>query len=177
MPLWAKSWIVILGNQEECDWSKSERFAPVLRFNSLRFLVSLAVQHRHGLKQGDCKNAFCHGDLPPDEVTIVRPPSGDPDSPKDKYWLLAKMLHGLCRSPCHWYQKIDAILHSIGLVPSPHDPCFYTSFIKDPQYLSNTCNSTSPLSLGLYVNNFAYFSKDPKVEQLFKHLLHQWING
>ena len=45
----------------------------------LRFLVSLALQHHHGLKQGDCKNAFCQGILPPDKVTIVRPPSGDPD--------------------------------------------------------------------------------------------------
>jgi hypothetical protein len=82
MPLWAKSWIVVLFNQEEHDWSKSDRFAPVLCFDSLRILVSLAVQHSRVLKQGDCKNAFCHGDLPPDEVTIVRPPSGDPDSLK-----------------------------------------------------------------------------------------------
>ncbi len=85
MPLQAKSWIVFLGKPEEQDWSKSECFAPVLWFNSLRFLVSLAVQHRSGLKQGDCKNGFCHGDLPPDEVTIVRPPSADLDSLKDEY--------------------------------------------------------------------------------------------
>ncbi len=47
--------------------------------------------------------------------------------------------------------------------------------VKDSQNPSNVCNSTSPLSLGLYVYNFVYFSKDPKVEQLFKHLLHQQI--
>jgi hypothetical protein len=130
MPLRAKSQIGILGNQQERNWSMSECFMPVLWFNSLRFLVSLAVQHRLGLKQGDCKNAFSHGDLPPDEVTIVHPPSGDPDSPKDEYWLLAKTLYGLCRSPHHWYQKIDAILCSIGLIPSPHDPCFYTASLR-----------------------------------------------
>jgi hypothetical protein len=28
-----------------------------------------------------------------------------------------------------------------------------------------------PLSLGLYVNNFVYFSEDPAVETLFCHLL------
>ena len=53
MPLWAKSWIVTLGNQEECDWSKSDHFAPILCFDSLRFLVSLTVQHQRSLKQGD----------------------------------------------------------------------------------------------------------------------------
>jgi hypothetical protein len=58
LPLRAKSQIVVLGNCETRDWSKSDQFAPVLRFDSLRFLVSLAVQHHRGLKQGACKNAF-----------------------------------------------------------------------------------------------------------------------
>jgi hypothetical protein len=92
MPLQAKSWIVVLGNRECHDWSKSNWFAPVLCFISLRFLVSLAVQHCRGLKQGDCKNAFCQGIFLPEEVTIVHPPSGDPDAPKDEYWLLQKTL-------------------------------------------------------------------------------------
>jgi hypothetical protein len=85
MPLRAKSRIIVLGNRECRDWSKSDRFAPVLCFDSLHFLVSLAVQHCRGLKQGDCKNAFCQGIFPPEEVTIVCPPSGDPDAPKDEY--------------------------------------------------------------------------------------------
>ena len=85
LPLRAKSRIVVLGNCESHDWSKSDWFAPILRFNSLRFLVSLAVQHRRGLKQRDCENAFCQGILPPEEVTIVRPLSGDPDAVKDEY--------------------------------------------------------------------------------------------
>ena len=89
------SWIVVLGNCETCDWSKSDWFAPVLRFDDVRFLVSLAVQHHCGLKQGDCKNAFCQGILPPEEVMIVHPPSGDPEAVKDEYWLLQKTLYGL----------------------------------------------------------------------------------
>jgi hypothetical protein len=101
MPLCAKSWIVVLGNCECRDWSKSNQFSPVLCYDSLHFLVSLVVQHCHGLKQGDCKNAFCQGILPPEEVTIVCPPSSDPDAPKDEYWLLQKTLNGLQRSPCH----------------------------------------------------------------------------
>jgi hypothetical protein len=71
MPLWAKSCIVVLGNCESCNWSKSDCFAPVLWFDSLHFLVSLSTQHCQGLKLGDCKNAFCQGILPPEETTIV----------------------------------------------------------------------------------------------------------
>ncbi len=85
------------------------------------------------------------------------------------------MLYGLRCSPQHWYQTIDAILRSVGLIPSTHDPSFYTSFIRDPRNLSDPRNSSSPLSLGLYVDNFVYFSKDPKVKKLFECLLHQWI--
>ncbi len=80
LPLWAKSWIVALGNLEERFWSKSNRFAPVLRQDSLRFLTSLAVEKRRALQQGDCKNTFCHGILPPEETTIVCPPAGDPNA-------------------------------------------------------------------------------------------------
>jgi hypothetical protein len=170
LPLRAKSWIVVLGNRESRDWSKSDRFAPVLCFDSLHFLVSLAVQHRHGLNQGDCKNVFCQSILSPEEVTIVCPPSGGPDAAKDEYWLLQKTLYGLQHSPWHWYEKLDSISHSINLVPNSHDPCFYTSFVRDPQNHSATQSSVS-LSIGLYVDNFVYFSKDPEVETLLERLL------
>ena len=80
LPLRAKSRIVALGNLEERFWSKSDRFAPVLRQDSLRFLASLSVQKRRALQQGDCKNAFCHTALPENEVTIIRPPAHCPIS-------------------------------------------------------------------------------------------------
>jgi hypothetical protein len=95
LPLQAKSWIVALGNHENCVWLKSDKFAPVLRGDSLWFLVSLAVQHHRPLLQDNCKNAFCQGILPPDEVTIVRPPLGDPDADPQEYWLLLHTLYGL----------------------------------------------------------------------------------
>jgi hypothetical protein len=148
LPLRAKSRIVALGNREECLWSKTDRFAPVLCQDSLRFLTSLTVEKRRALRQGDCKNAFCHGILPPEETTIVRPPSGDPDADADpqEYWLLLKTLYGLRQSPRHWYDKINAILISIGLKPSLEDPCLYSGFIQDPSDPSLE-KSTSPLTL------------------------------
>ena len=170
LPLQAKSRIVALGNLEERFWSKGDRFAPVLRQDSLRFLTSLAVEKRRALRQGDCKNAFCHGILPPEETTIVRPPAGDPDAEPHEYWLLLKTLYGLRRSPCHWYDKINAIFISIGLTPSLEDPCLYSGFIQDPSDPSSK-QSSSPLTLGLYVDDFVYFSEDPAVEALFCRLL------
>jgi hypothetical protein len=57
-PLREKSRTVVLGNHEARVWSKSDFFASVLCQDSLRFLVSLAVEKHRPLCQGDCKNAF-----------------------------------------------------------------------------------------------------------------------
>jgi hypothetical protein len=103
-------------------------------------------------------------------ITIVRPPSGNPDATPDEYWLLKRMFYGLWRSPWHWYDKINAILRSIGLTPSLKDPCLYTGFVHDPlDHLSVI--TLAPLSLGLNVDDFVYFSKDPAVKTLFCCLL------
>ena len=169
-PLRAKSRIVVLRNHEDRVWKKSDKFAPVLRQDSLCFLTGIAVASRRPLCQGDCKNAFCQGILPPDEITIVRPPSGDPEASPDEYWLLKRTLYSLRRSPRHWFDEINAILRSIGLTPSLEDPCLYTGFIRDPANPSAGTLS-APLSIGLYVDDFVYFSKDPTVEALFFCLL------
>ena len=132
----------------------------------------MAVQQRLTLKQGDCKNAFCQGILPPDEITIIEPPIGDPDAKKDEYWLLKHTLYGLRRSPKHWYDKIRKILTSLGLKQNPCDPCLFCGNIIDPTDPSDS-PSSSPLTLGLYVDDFVYFSADPAVEAKFVRLLQQ----
>ncbi len=74
----------------------------------------MTVAKHHPLCQGNCKNAFCQGVLPDNEITIVRPPSGDPEAEPNEYWLLLCTLYGLCWSPCHWYEKEIKIPISIG---------------------------------------------------------------
>ncbi len=76
MPLWAKSRIVVLDNCECREWSKSNQDAPVLWFDSLRYLVSLAVQHHHGLKQGNCKKCLLPGHSSPGGSHDHPPPFG-----------------------------------------------------------------------------------------------------
>ena len=130
----------------------------------------MAVENRRLLKQGDCKNAFCNGDLPKDEITIVRPPSGDPSASKHEFWLLEKTLYGLRRSPRHWYDKIDKTLRSMGLKSNPHDPCVYSGFVCDPDDPAEP-DSTVPLTLGLYVDDFVYFSCSNEVKAHFQRIL------
>ena len=63
----------------------------------MRLFLSFAVEQQRVLKQVDFKNAFCQGILPPDKITIVKPPIGDPELARDKYWLLKQTRYGLCR--------------------------------------------------------------------------------
>jgi hypothetical protein len=166
----AKSCIVVLGNHEDRVWATSEKYAPVLRLDSMQLMVSMATESHCVLKQGDCKNAFCQGILPDNKIRIVKPPIGDPDAKKDEYRLLKHTLYGLRRSPRHWYTKINAALNAISLHANLSDPCLYTGHIIDPSN-PDTPPTLSPLTLELYVDNFIYFSDDPNVECLFEQLL------
>ena len=84
-PLRANSCIVVLGDFEYRLYQKSQRYAPVLKYSSLRLLTDKVVGYKRILQQGDCKNAFCKAALPYNEVNIIRPPIGDLDFQEDEY--------------------------------------------------------------------------------------------
>eukprot|EP00804_Cyclotella_cryptica_P002399 CCRYP_004096-RA/>CCRYP_004096-RA protein AED:0.22 eAED:0.22 QI:0/0/0/1/0/0/3/0/917 len=183
-PVRAKSRIVVLGNFEDHYYSKSQRYAPVLKYSSLCLLCSKAVGEKCILKQGDCKNAFCHATLPDDELTVVRPPVGDPEYNKDTYWLLNKTLYGLRRSPHHWYNMFVQALKDIGLKPSLHDPCLFSGIVNPQQHHSTSHSpsppppshtTTAPIHVGIYVDDFVFYSTDPIQEQRFMEALKQRV--
>jgi hypothetical protein len=159
-----------LGNHEYRVWTKSKKYAPVLHPDTMWLMVSMAVKQRRTLKQGNCKNAFCQGILPDDEITIVKPPISNPDAKKDENWLLKHSLYGFRRSPRHWYTKIKRILNSLGLKDNTSDPYLFTGNIIDPSNPA-AAPSLDPLTLGIYVDNFIYFLEDPAVERRFEQLL------
>jgi hypothetical protein len=122
----------------------------------------MAVEMGRREKQGDCKNAFVHSYLPKDETIICRPPKGCPLSKPGDLWLLRKTLYGLRRSPYHWYQNIKKILLGMGLETSDHDHCVFTGKLAP---------HLPPIYLGLYVDDFKYFSSSNETKRLFEKLL------
>jgi hypothetical protein len=93
-PHCAKSCIVVLGNHKDRIWLKPDKYTPILHPYTMRLIVSIAVERQRTLQQGNCRNAFCQGILPPDIITIVKTRIGDPDAKKDEYWLLKRKLYG-----------------------------------------------------------------------------------
>lgn len=59
-------------------------------------------------------------------------------------------------------------------MPNAHDPCFYTGYVCDPRDHSSSASSV-PLSLGLYGDDFVYFSQDQETEALFERLLRERV--
>jgi hypothetical protein len=165
----AKSRIVVLGNHEDRVWAKHERAVPVLKYSSLRLMVSAAVQCRRHLKQADYKNAFCNPTLPTDEITIIRPPLGDPDAKDGEYWLLRKTLYGLRRSPKHWYDMASKALMDMGLTQSTHDPCLFHGVPSTPAFPSSP--NDAPITVGLYVDDMVYYSTSDASEKRFEEIL------
>ena len=49
----AKWRIVTLGNLDPHAWSTNDCFAPIMSVVELRFMVSLALHHKHILRSGD----------------------------------------------------------------------------------------------------------------------------
>ena len=151
--------IVVLGNLDPHNWSKSDCFAPVLSQMELRLLLAIAAAKKCIPKSGDVSQAFFQSSLPASEQYVVKPPPGCPFSRPKTYFKLLKTLYGLKRSPRHWYEKARQTLISMGLHPLTHSPCIFTGSIIEGE---------PPLYLGLYVDDFVYFSASTKVESKFE---------
>ena len=169
-PQRAKSRIIVLGNNEDYMYSKSARYAPVLKYLTLCLLTACVCSKHRVLQQADCKNAFCQVILPDDERIAIRQAVGDLAYSNDKYWLLNKTLYGLHRSPKHWYNMFTSILLDIGICSSPHDPCLYTGHVKYPSGRAIT-SSTAPVEVGIYVDDVVFYSTEPAQELLFQREL------
>jgi hypothetical protein len=158
-PVRAKYRIVALGNLDPNNWDKQDCFAPVLSHLELCFLVSLAAQKKCIPKSGDVSQAFVQSILPDDEKYVLRPPPGCPITKPNCYWLLKRTLYGLKRSPRHWYALATQRLLDIGFKQHPTSPCIFVGQILQDH---------PPVYLGLYVDDFIYFSESPEAEKEFE---------
>jgi hypothetical protein len=111
----AKSRIVVLGHFEDRYYTKSQRYAPVLKYSSLRLLYSKAVEKKRILQQDDCKNAFVTPsyqkmNLPSLARQLVTP-------------TMPKMSIGSSTKPCMGY----AVTPITGLTHSPRPSAIWAS--------------------------------------------------
>jgi hypothetical protein len=101
-----------------------ETFAPVVRFDSIRALLSLVAHHDWELHQMDVKSAYLNGDLE-EEVYMKQPTGFVTPGTEGMVCRLNKSLYGLKQAGRTWNKCIDVELKAHGFVPIDADPCVY----------------------------------------------------
>jgi hypothetical protein len=90
-------------------------FAPVARWDSIRFILSVAAMNDWEIRHIDIKTAYLNGVLN-EEIYLKRPSilgSG--------YWLLRKALYGLRQSGRQWYFEMDGTYKEMGMIRCESD--------------------------------------------------------
>ena len=121
-----KARLVAQGFSQKQGLDYDETFSPVIRFESFRTLVAIAVQKGLKLHQLHITAAFLNGHL--EEEVFMKQPEGFVEEGKEHLVCkLKQSLYGLKQSPRCWNYTLDAHLKSMGYVQSTSDPCIYTS--------------------------------------------------
>ena len=106
---------------------------------------------------------------------MIWTPIGDPYFQDDECCLLKKTLYGLRQYPHHWYNIIKVIILNLGLNPSPYDPCILSGILTNSYFLACTSDLQYQLHIGIYVDDFVFYSSDSAQEEFFKTLIQEQI--
>ncbi|XP_073811779.1 uncharacterized protein [Musca autumnalis] len=118
-----KARLVIKGCSQKQGIDFQETYSPVVRYASMRYLLSIAAQFNLDIEQMDAVTAFLQGEL--DEEIFMEPPEGIEGDFVGKVCRLNKAIYGLKQASRQWNKKLDAALKSLNLRQSNMDPCIY----------------------------------------------------
>lgn len=119
-----------------------ETYSPVVKYETLRILLSVAAFRKLVLTQFDVKTAFLYGTIT--EELYMEQPEGFNDG-TERVCKLRKGLYGLKQSPRAWNDTINELLIECGMYRIKSDNCVYV-------------DSTKTLFLSLYVDDGLIFS-------------------
>ena len=108
-----KARLVARGYTQTYGIDYQETFAPVAKLNTIRIMISLAVNLDWPLLQYDIKNAFLNGELK-EEIYMDIPPGYEDPTATGKVCKLKKALYGLKQSPRAWFCRFSQKMKSLG---------------------------------------------------------------
>ena len=107
-----KAKLVAKGFTQTYGVDYSETFSPVAKLNTVRVLLSVAINKNWPLYQLDVKKTFINGDL--EEEVYMSPPPGFEAQFDHRVCKLHKSLYGLKQSLRAWFDKFTTFVKSEG---------------------------------------------------------------
>lgn len=152
-----KARLVAKGFSQRSGIDYHETFSPVVRWDTIRTVISVAASERLKLAQFDVKSAFLYGEL--NEEIYMKQPQGYEDG-TGRVCKLVKSIYGLKQAPRCWNQKFSDFLHSCSLKQTDSDPCLFV-------------NNDKSLFVVLYVDDGIVAAIDKKLLEMFLERLQE----
>ena len=161
-----KARLVAQGYSQSYGIDYEEVFSPVVRYSSIRTLLTLANAHDLEIHQMDVTTAFLNGSLEHDIYNYMKQPEGfvDPRYP-DHVCKLKRSIYGLKQSARCWNQTLDIFLLKNGYRKGSADSCIYVKSVKQEN------GFISFVILAVYVDDIIPVSNDPEMLASEKRLL------
>ncbi len=99
-------------------------FSPVVRFESIQYVLAHAVLEDWDIGSMDVKTTFLNGDLD-EEIYMEQPEGWVIPGNEDYICLLKKAIHGLKQVLCQWNAKIHQLLLDLGYTWTYSDAGIY----------------------------------------------------
>ena len=112
----AKGYVQVQGRDYD------DKFAPVVRSDTTRFLLAVAATRNWRMRQFDIKTAFLNSNM--DRKLFTQEPKGY-ETEEGNACLLNTALYGLVQSANLWFKEIKGTCLEYGLVQSKHDDALF----------------------------------------------------
>lgn len=152
-----KARLVVKGCSQRKGIDYDEVYSPVVRYASIRYLMSLAAQFDMEIFQMDAVTAFLQGDLD-DEIYMYQPEYFNDHT--DKVCKLRKSIYGLKQASRIWNSILSKVLMKAGYTQSKMDSCVYFKFVIDKK-----------IFIAIYVDDVLIFTNCANLKHELREIL------